>query len=145
MDALTLIILTLGFLFILFEIAAPGFFLAPIGIGLIAAGGTNYLTDSYLLSLTSGAVVTVLAVWIFKSKIVQPPATLDNAAALVGKKAKVTQNIEPGESGLIKLEGSTWSAVMEEYENQTLNVGDTVVVTQIKGAYATVRAAHYLE
>lgn len=67
----------------------------------------------------------------FVKKISDNQTILTNADRLVGKVAVVTKNITNGEKGEIRVEFQNWVAVSRE--NQTFNVGDKVVITEIVG------------
>jgi len=61
-----------------------------------------------------------------------------NSDALVGKKAIVTETIEPLKKGAIKINGVEWTATTSD--ESTVEKGKECVITDIQGATAVVKA-----
>lgn len=66
----------------------------------------------------------------------QPPALKTGSAALVGRPARVLEEVT-GQGGRVRIGGEEWSARCYD-ETITIPVGDTVDVLQIDGATALV-------
>ena len=64
------------------------------------------------------------------------PSSIDNAAALVGKKALVLEQVSE-HGGLVKLNGGQWTARSYDH-TQSIAAGSTVTVVEISGATAVV-------
>ncbi|HEY4347371.1 MAG TPA: NfeD family protein [Gaiellaceae bacterium] len=123
------------------EIFTPGlFFLGPIALAAAAAAiaaslGGGWVADLAVFAAGSAASLAVLRP-IAKRHLSMPPAIRTGAAALVGAKAIVVDQVTTT-SGHVKIGGEVWSARVLD-ETDVLEPGLQVQVAEIKGATALV-------
>lgn len=135
--------LLFAFFFLLLEMGHPGlFFFLSLFVGCCAAAITaiSYqsmsLQSAVALGMSIGAAV-LLHCWI-KQRIAHKHSLKTNVYALQGKKAVVTQKINPATTGQIKVDGQVWSA--KSFHNQSHMPGDMVEIVSIQGCHAMVKA-----
>mgnify|MGYP000396418827 CR=1 FL=1 len=126
------------------EIFTPGFFIATFGIGALCTVVAALITDNLNIQLLVFAVSTTLTYvyirplakkYFFKKQ----PETATNVDALVGKKAKVIETIDPINSkGRIKLiGGEDWKALSND---ESIIEKDAIVeITAVDGAKVIVK------
>ena len=109
-----------------------------VSIWFVAGGITGIVCALFKVDIWLQIVVFVLVSGVFiigtrpfVKKISDNQTILTNADRLVGKVAVVTKDIANGEKGEIRVEFQNWVAVA--IDNQTFNVGDKVVITEIVG------------
>jgi membrane protein implicated in regulation of membrane protease activity len=123
------------------EIVTPGlFFLAPIAVAALAAAlasalGADWVVDLIVFAAGSGVSLGVLRP-LARRHIQMPPAMRTGAAALVGTRAIVTEQVDLN-AGHVKIGGEIWSARALD-ESDVIEVGTHVQVAEIKGATALV-------
>lgn len=83
-----------------------------------------------VFAVTSLVLFFALKKWTQKAMTV--PDTHLNADALVGKEVTVEEKVEAGKNGTTKVNGVVWSIMFED-KNETAEVGETVVIVEIKG------------
>ena len=83
-----------------------------------------------VFAVTSLVLFFTLKKWTQKAMTV--PDTHLNADALVGKEVTVEEKVEAGKNGTTKVNGVVWSIMFED-KNETAEVGETVVIVEIKG------------
>ncbi|MDX1919905.1 MAG: NfeD family protein [Candidatus Caenarcaniphilales bacterium] len=109
--ALTLICL-------IFEILTPGFFLGTFAVSAITTSITAFFTKDFYIQI-SVFTVTSLLVYFFLRPIylkylqTHSEETKFGFSSLVGKVGEVTEPIETGKSGYIKIDGDQWRAFSE--------------------------------
>jgi membrane protein implicated in regulation of membrane protease activity len=131
--------LVAGAVLLLVEFWTANLLFASLGVAALAAGIAGYAGGDLLVTSITFAVASLITVVLLRPiglramhRTDQPSAT--NVDALVGAEARVLEAVTP-ESGRIKLRGEEWSA---QTESDTVAIGDTVVVVQIRGATAIV-------
>jgi membrane protein implicated in regulation of membrane protease activity len=114
-------------------------------LGLIAvAAGVAAAVAALSLGLPFQALAFVVAsaagrgggLPVARRHIKQPPLLTTGPAALVGRPARVLEEVSV-DSGRVRIDGEEWSARPYD-ETLTIAVGDAVEVMQIKGATALV-------
>jgi membrane protein implicated in regulation of membrane protease activity len=123
------------------EVATPGlFFLGPVaiaaGAAAVASGlGGGWVADIVVFAAGSAVSLGVLRP-IARRHLSMPPAIRTGAAALVGAKALVVEQVDAN-GGHVKIGGEVWSARALD-ETDVLEPGLQVQVAEIKGATALV-------
>lgn len=122
---------------LMFLLLAGGAFVAAGSAGL----GLELWVQIVIFVLSSGLFLGALRPWLLHHWIKRVKLSPTGVAALVGKEAIVTANLV-GSGGRIKLNGSVWSARVDQV-GLVVPVGSAVTVVRIEGATAIVRPAHY--
>ncbi|MBQ4439213.1 NfeD family protein [bacterium] len=126
------------------EIFIPGFWVAILGIGALAAvplaalgaGTTWQILVFAVVSIIAGIFFRPLALkYFFKSSEKREA----NTYAMIGKKAKVLSKITADEPGKAKIGSEVWTAVPEN-EEAVFNEGETVEITAVDGAKIIVKS-----
>jgi membrane protein implicated in regulation of membrane protease activity len=124
------------------EIATTGFFLAPFAGGavlaaIVAAAGAGGVIPAVIFLAASAAFFALLRPVALRHTRM-PPQIRTGTDALIGEQAVVLQRIANGEGvGSVKLGGEVWTARAYD-EEEVLEVGEKVLVMEIKGATALV-------
>lgn len=123
--------LTLDFLFLMMSAAA------------LLAFAVSWVTDNFVLQVVTFALASVLLIFVVRPVALRrlnrsTPGTASNAARLIGLPCQVLDPVT-GRSGLVRLEGDTWSA--RSVTGEPLFPGTDVFVHDIEGA--TVLVAPY--
>lgn len=100
-----------------------------------AAVGLPFLWAALIAIASSAALLGVVRP-VAKRHLTTPQKTRTGAAALVGSKAVVLETVS-AHAGLVRLAGETWTARAFD-DHDTIEVGKTVDVIEIKGATALV-------
>ncbi|HEY8516529.1 MAG TPA: NfeD family protein [Candidatus Binatia bacterium] len=134
----------LGAALLVVEIAQPGsFFVLFFGIGAIVVGalvGIGLLTEAWtqwlLFSVTSVATLLV-----FRSRLLarfqRSKASTVGSEGLIGERATLLEDLEPGDVGRAELRGSVWK--VRSREQQRLASGARVRVEHVDGLTLWVR------
>jgi len=126
------------------EIFIPGFWVAILGIGALAAaplaalgaGTTWQILVFAVVSIVAGIFFRPLALkYFFKSSEKREA----NTNAMIGKKAKVLSKITADEPGKAKIGSEVWTAIPEN-EEAVFNEGETVEITAVDGAKIIVKS-----
>jgi membrane protein implicated in regulation of membrane protease activity len=123
------------------EIFTPGlFFLGPIAAAAVAAAlaalvGLGVVVQLIVFIVGAIASVAILRP-IARAHLRMPPSTRTGTAALVGRKALVTQRVDL-HGGRVRIGGEEWSA-RAFFDEQVLDPGTSVEVAKIEGATALV-------
>jgi membrane protein implicated in regulation of membrane protease activity len=123
------------------EMLTPGlFFLGPLAVAAVAAAIVAALGAGSVGGLVAFIVAAVLSIAVLRPlarrHLRLPAISRTGAAALVGKKALVLQQVD-GFGGRVKIGGEEWSA-RPFLEGEALQAGEQVEVAQIEGATALV-------
>ncbi|MBQ1964676.1 MAG: NfeD family protein [Tidjanibacter sp.] len=133
--ALAAIILIVG------EILTSGFALICFAVGAIfgAVGAAAALSIEWQIGLFAiGTVVAFLAIRPLLLKLSQKDEIATNADALIGRIAKVSEEINPAEgTGRVAIDGDDWKA--ESEDDQIIEKGAKVVVTHRESIILTVK------
>ncbi len=137
------ILLLAGALFLLVEIAVPGFFAVVPGTILVIVGGLMILVPgllSYpwglLLLAVITIVVSVLTIAFYKRLApVQKPFTT-SMDSLVGKSGEVVRQIAPHSiDGKVQINSQIWSATSDE----SISEREKVTVVKVSGVHLFVK------
>jgi membrane protein implicated in regulation of membrane protease activity len=120
--------LTLDFLFLMMSAAA------------LLAFGLSWITDDFVLQVVAFAIASVLLIFLVRPVALRrinrsTPGTVSNAARLVGLPCQVLAPVT-ARSGLVRLEGDTWSA--RSASGEQLPAGTDAYVHGIEGATVVV-------
>lgn len=123
------------------EMLSLDFICLMLATAALAALATSPLTDSFILQVVVFAVVSILLLLLVRPRLVQKlhkntPDSLTNSSALIGKTA-VVQELVSVDTGLVFLDGDTWTARSETPPN-VFEQGAKVRVMRIDGATAYV-------
>jgi membrane protein implicated in regulation of membrane protease activity len=120
---------------------AGSFFLAPFAVGAALAALADSLAGETAASIVFVAIsiLTLMSVRpLVQRRLVSGPALRTGGAALVGKRAMVTERIANHEGvGRVRIDGEIWSARSLD-EDLVIEAGTSVHVVDIKGATALV-------
>lgn len=111
--------------------------LAAAAAALVAAAGADI--EWQLAVFAIGGVLSLAALRpLAKRHLSAPEAIRTNAAALVGKHARVTQSMDIDSPGFVRLENEIWTAMPADGV-VAIEEGARVIVEEIRGATAVVR------
>jgi membrane protein implicated in regulation of membrane protease activity len=119
---------------------AGSFFLAPFAIGAALAAAAASAAGETAASIVFVAVslMTLMSVRpLVQRRLTSGPGLRTGGAALVGKRAVVTERIAEHEVGKVRIDDEIWTARGID-EDCVLEPGMTVHVVEIKGATALV-------
>lgn len=123
-----LIWLIIGILLLIAEMTTFTFYLLWLGLGALAASLLAvFVPDLWLLHIIAAAIVAVGLTYFTKplTKRLQGKKGFKDAVdELVWKQGEVTETIEPGGLGIVRIGTETWSATADE----RIERGETVVV-----------------
>ncbi|CAH0119894.1 MULTISPECIES: NfeD family protein [unclassified Paenibacillus] len=118
-----------GILFV-FEMMTLTFYLLWLGIGALAALAVALVApEDILLQVVAGCLVALVLTVFSKAitkRVRSSKGFKDAVDEMVGKQGIVMENIDPGQYGIVKVGGDTWSATSK----QTLKTGDRVFVVK---------------
>jgi len=126
--------LTLALMFLIFEVGTPGlFFFVSFAIAagctaIFAFLGTHFYGQC-VISIVTGCIAFI-SLKKYAAQI-ERSSFKSNIEALVGQKAMVIQIIEPHKSGLVKIKGDVWPAIVEE--SLTLHKNTLVTIVGVEG------------
>lgn len=130
-------------LFIFFnilEVLTPGtFYFTCISIGFLAAGISSFFITSIIFQWIIFAIFAILSIIFLKplaNRINKRELRMANVESLIGKKARVIQDIIPElNQGLIVIEGEQWRVKA----NEKIPKNNYVEITGIEGTHLTVK------
>ena len=127
--------------FFIAEIATTGFLIFWLGLGVLLAMVTSFITDSVFIQTIVFVISSTLLILLTKpllKKITKKDKTVvTNAFSIVGKDAIVTTTIDPKQGiGQIKVDGETWSAKCSD--DIVIEKGTEVKILAIDGVKAVV-------
>ena len=128
--------------FLIWEVFTPGFVVANIGLGCLAAGLVSYLEGSLSLQVGAFAVMNLIGFmfvrpFFLKTVYRRGDRTKLGAQALLGRSGEVVEEIAPGRAGgRVKLGGEEWKALSGTGE--AIAKGRTVEVVRIESTVLTV-------
>ncbi|MBR4490032.1 NfeD family protein [bacterium] len=126
------------------EIFIPGFWVAILGIGALAAAPLAALGAGTTWQILVFAVVSVIAGIFFRPLALKyffksSEKREANINAMIGKKAKVLSKITADEPGKAKIGSEVWTALPEN-EESVFEEGETVEITAVDGAKIIVKS-----
>lgn len=129
----------------LIEVTSLDFFFLMLAGGALAAAGADLLGLGGPLQVLAFAIFSGALIMIVRPSLqawAQGNALATGVAALIGSEARVLEPVSD-QTGLIKLEGQTWTARVAA-GGRTLEIGSTVYVVAIDGATAVVEPLRQL-
>jgi membrane protein implicated in regulation of membrane protease activity len=122
------------------EVASLSFFLAPFAVGALLGAladlaGLSAVFAILIFLISSGLLLGFVRP-IARRHMYTAPGIRTGTAALVGKTALVTKQVDDGD-GVIKLDGEMWTA-RTYVEGEVIAAGHKVHVVEIRGATALV-------
>ena len=107
-------------LFFIIEMATVGFLMFWLGIGALLAMVTSFITDSIVIQTVIFVITSSILIPLTKplaDKFTRKNTVATNSYSLIGKHGIVLADINPIEAtGLVKVNGETWSAKSENDE-----------------------------
>ena len=133
--------LILAGVFLIIEIMTVGFLIFWLSIGSLFAMITSLFTDNIVIQTTVFVISSIGLIFLTKPLVKKLNKTDDtiatNAYSVIGKKAIVTQDIDPTLGyGQIKVNGETWSA--KTISDNIIPKDSEVIIKNIEGVKAVV-------
>ncbi|ADB52102.1 NfeD family protein [Conexibacter woesei] len=124
------------------EIVTTSFFLAPFGIGAIAAAIVAAVGGGAFVAGAAFILVSVLMLLfvrpIARAHLNSPAQIRTGTAALIGRRAMVMERISNDEAvGCVRIDGEIWTARAYD-DDEIIEAGRPVTVVEIRGATALV-------
>ncbi|MFW6141141.1 MAG: NfeD family protein [Candidatus Saliniplasma sp.] len=143
MDSLGLILVVIGILLLIIEVAEPGFFLAIPGgvllvLGIIGLAYPALLTTIWAPLIVAVVVTPLMVISIKFYQSLSPPTkpTTTMSSSLKGKTGKVVKTIQPEEiKGKIRVDNQIWSATADD----VIEEGKKVEVVEGRGVHLLVK------
>jgi len=124
-------------LFFIGEVVSEGFCLLWFAIASVVALFLSLITDNIIIQ--AGVFFAVSIILLVSTKgltakfLNNKPTVESNVDALIGKKAKIIEKLDPIEgAGKVKINGEVWKAIPENDE-ETFEVGEQVIVKKVDG------------
>ncbi len=122
------------------EVASLSFFLAPFAVGALLGAVADLAgmstVPAILVFLVSSGLLLLFVRPIARRHMYTAPKIRTGTAALVGKSAVVTKQVDDRD-GVVKLDGEMWTA-RSYADGEVIAVGRKVHVVEIRGATALV-------
>lgn len=135
--------LAVAFVLAAAEMASMDFVLLMLAAGALVGVVAALAGAGWVLQIVIAGVAAAAALWLVRPallrKLHRSPATALGIARYVGMSAVVTGRITSLEAGSVRLDGETWTATTADAS--TIEAGQTVTVSEIRGATAVVRPA----
>ena len=133
--------LILAGIFLIFEIFTMGFLIFWLSIGALLTMIVSFFTSNILIQTSIFVITSTLLIFATKP-LIQKFGLKDtvptNYQSIIGKKGIVVEDINNIKgTGLIKINGETWSALSDN-ENIVIEKNSEVEILQIKGVKAIV-------
>jgi membrane protein implicated in regulation of membrane protease activity len=124
------------------EIVTTSFFLAPFGVGAIAAAIAAAVGAPAVIAWAVFLVVSIVMLAVVrpiaKAHLRTPPQIRTGTAALIGRRVMVVERIANDEAvGCVRVDGEIWTARAYD-EDQVIEAGTPVHIVEIRGATALV-------
>ena len=132
----------LGIVMFIVEIFTPAFVAACLGIGFVFGGLASGLNMGYSMQLVFFSVGTAGSFFLIRPFILKvgykgSEKVKTNADSLIGRVARVTENIDPAKgTGYVAVDGDHWKAVSAT--NEAIETGSQVTITQRDSIVVTV-------
>lgn len=117
------------------EIAIPGFFLLPFGIGAVGAAVAALAGADLLIQLVVFLLVSIVAFAALRPVAARlnrgsQPAGV-GANRLIDQQGSVLEQLGPDDPGLVRIDRETWRA--ESADGSTMTPGTSVRVVEVRG------------
>lgn len=124
------------------EIVTTSFFLAPFGVGAIAAAVVAAVGGGAVIGAAVFILVSVLMLLfvrpIARAHLNTPAQIRTGTAALIGRRAMVVERISNDEAvGCVRIDSEVWTARAYD-DDEIIEAGRPVTVVEIRGATALV-------
>jgi membrane protein implicated in regulation of membrane protease activity len=124
------------------EIVTTSFFLAPFGVGAVAAAIVAALGASAVIAWAVFLLVSIVMLTVVRpiarAHLRTPPQIRTGTAALVGRRVMVVERISNDEAvGCVRIDGEIWTARAYD-EDRVIEAGTPVHIVEIRGATALV-------
>lgn len=124
----------LALLMLIAEIFVPGFFLFCLGIGALGASAAAAMGFGAAVQLVVFSILSLIAFFTIRplmmKRLWKGGDHKTNTDALIGRKARVTQEFEPGlRLGRVAVDGDDWRA--ECTTDRPLHTGDIVRIIRV--------------
>ena len=133
--------LILAGIFLIFEIFTMGFLIFWLSIGALFTMIISFFTSNILIQTSIFVITSTLLIFATKPLIQKfglKNTVPTNYQSIIGKKGIVVEDINNIKgTGLIKINGETWSALSDN-ENIVIEKNSEVEILQIKGVKAIV-------
>lgn len=130
-------------IFFIGEIFTAGFLIFWVGLGAILAMITSFFTDSLIIQtavfvVSSGLLLFLTRPFVNKYVAKDQDDVVTNAKSIIGRKAIVTEDIDPLKSvGLVKVGEEVWSAISDTQD--LIPKGTKVEILDIDGVKVVVK------
>ncbi len=130
-------------IFFIGEIFTAGFLVFWVGLGAILAMITSFFTDSLIIQtavfvVSSGLLLFLTRPFVNKYVAKDQDDVVTNAKSIIGRKAIVTEDIDPLKSvGLVKVGEEVWSAISDTQD--LIPKGTKVEILDIDGVKVVVK------
>lgn len=136
-------LLVVGVLLCAIELVAPGLVILPFGVGALVASITGFLGAAPVVQAVVFLVVSLVAFVALRpiAKRLNAGDSQDGVGArrLIGAHGVVLEHIDPGETGLVRVDREEWRA--EAMHGDGLVVGTAIRVVDVRGTRVVVEPA----
>lgn len=124
-------------LFLVLEMITVGFLVFWLAIGALFAMLVSFFTSNLIIQTTVFVISSIGLIFLIKKLNKTDDTIATNAYSVIGKKAIVTQDIDPTLGyGQIKVNGETWSA--KTISDNIIPKDSEVIIKNIEGVKAVV-------
>lgn len=127
---------------LILEIATVGFLIFWFAVAALITCLLSLVIDNIIIQTAIFVVLSGLLIFLTRplaDKIAKKDTVITNSNRIVGKEAIVKKEISSSESGQIKINGDTWTAILDESCSTTIPEGSTVEIIKIDGVKAVVK------
>ena len=133
--------LLVGLVCLILEMMNGDFYIMCFAIGGFCASLASAFTDSIVVHVIVFVIFSVLSIFLVRPialKYLHQGADkrLSNAEALIGREGKVTDTIEAGGYGRVKVDGDSWKA--QSVDGMEIDSGAAVRILRLDSIIATV-------
>ena len=133
--------LLVGLVCLILEMMNGDFYIMCFAIGSFCASLVSAFTDSIVVQVIVFVVFSVLSIFLVRPialKYLHQGADkrLSNVDALIGREGKVTESIEAGGYGRVKIDGDSWKA--KSVDGAEIDSGVAVRILRLDSIIATV-------
>ncbi len=130
-----------GLVCLILEMMNGDFYIMSIAIGCFCASVASGLTDSLTIQVIVLVLFTVLSVFLVRPIALKylhkgADSRLSNVDALIGREGRVTDTIEAGGYGRVKIDGDSWKA--KSADGTEIAEGLAVRILRLESIIATV-------
>jgi membrane protein implicated in regulation of membrane protease activity len=137
MDYIWIIWLVAAVVFFIGEAMTDGFCLLWFSVASLVALFLSLITDSLIIQggvFFAVAIILLVSTKNLTAKFMNNrPTVKSNVDALIGKKAKIIEKLDPIEgAGKVKINGEVWKAIPEN-DAEIFELGEQVIVKKVDG------------